>query len=161
MVQQYANMRLNLRASGLNPGAAEASGVDPKAMVVKTMVIGGAVAGLVGMPQLLGFFNQYTIDFPTQLGFTGIGVALLGRNHPVGMAAGAFLFGWFDRAAQILDLRGIPKEITFIMQGVILLSVVVAYEVVGRRIRAAEVQAAAEAAAAKQLVGTDSEGGDQ
>lgn len=144
----------DLRATGINPGAAQASGVDPKAMIVKTMLIGGAIAGLVGMSPLLGFFNQYTIDFPTQLGFTGIGVALLGRNHAFGMAAGALLFGWFDRASQILDLRGIPKEITFIMQGTILLSVVVAYSVVGRRARAAEVRAAAEAAAAsRDLVG--------
>jgi len=138
----------DLRISGISPGAARAAGVDPKAMVVKTMLLSGAVAGLVGMPHLLCYFFNYSIDFPTYLGFNGLSVALLGRNHPVGMAAGALLFGWFDRAAQILDLRNVPKEISRIMQGLILLSVVVVYEVVRRRIERMEVQAAAKATAA-------------
>lgn len=132
-----------LRASGINPGAAEAAGVDPGGMVIKAMVIGGAIAGLVGMSQLLGFFHRYTIDFPTGLGFTGIAAALLGRNHAVGMVFGAFLFGWFDRAAQILDLRDIPKEIVTIIQGILVLSVVISYALVSRRLQALEVQAAA------------------
>ncbi|MGH8937625.1 MAG: ABC transporter permease [Acidimicrobiia bacterium] len=134
-----------LRASGINPGAAEASGINPRAMVVKTMLISGAFAGLVGMSPLLGFFHRYTQDFPTQLGFTGIAVALLGRNHPVGIAFGALLFGLMDRSAQILDLRDIPKEIVTIIQGVVVLAVVVAYEVVTRLVHELEVKAAAEA----------------
>lgn len=135
-----------LRASGMNPFAARVSGVNPKAMVVRTMLISGAFAGLVGLPQLLGFFHNYGIDFTTGFGFTGIGVALLGRNHPVGMAFGALLFGFMDRAALILDLNRIPKEIVAIMQGTILLSVVIAYEVVRRMVQAQEVRAAARAA---------------
>ena len=137
----HTRFGFELRASGASPGASRAAGIDPNRMVVLTMVISGAIAGLVGMAHLLGFFHRYTIDFPTMLGFTGIAVALLGRNHPVGMAAGALLFGWFDRATQILDLRGIPKEIVFILQGVILLSVVVAYAVVEVRTKAAESRA--------------------
>lgn len=137
----HTRFGFELRASGASAGAARTAGIDPGRMVVLTMVFSGAIAGLVGMAHLLGFFHRYTIDFPTMLGFTGIAVALLGRNHPVGMAAGALLFGWFDRATQILDLRGIPKEIVFILQGVILLSVVVAYAVVEVRIRAAESRA--------------------
>lgn len=133
-----------LRASGLNPFAARAAGVDDKAMIVKTMVLSGAIAGLVAMGPLLGFFHRYTLDFPVGLGFTGIGIALLGRNHPVGMAAGALLFGFLETSAQILDLEDIPKEIVDIMQGVILLSVVVAWEVVRRLVAAAETRAAAE-----------------
>ena len=134
----HTRFGFELRASGSSPGAARAAGIDPNRMVVMTMLISGGIAGLVGMAHLLGFFHRYTFDFPTMLGFTGIAVALLGRNHPVGMAAGALLFGWFDRATQILDLRGIPKEIVFILQGVILLSVVVAYAVVEVQTRAAE-----------------------
>ncbi len=139
----------DLRASGTNPAAAQASGVNPKSMVVRTMLLSGAIAGLVGIGDLLGFFHNYSIDFPTGLGFTGIGVALLGRNHPAGMAAGAFLFAYLDRSAQVLDLRGIPREIVVIMQGIILLSVVVAYEVVHRVAVARETKAAAEATAAE------------
>jgi general nucleoside transport system permease protein len=85
------------------------------------------------MSHLLGTSPyRYDTDFPPQWGFTGIAVALLGRNHPVGIAIGALLFGFMDRSAQILDLEGIPKEIVVIMQGVIVISVVIAYELVRR-----------------------------
>ena len=134
-----------LRATGLNPFAAQASGVSSKRMIVQAMLLSGGIAGLVGITQLLGFFGRYTLDFPTGLGFTGIGIALLGRNHPVGMALGALLFSFLSSSARILDLKDVPKEIVDIMQAVILLSVVVAYEVVRRMITAAEVRAAAEA----------------
>lgn len=143
---QRTRFGFDLRASGINPWAAQASGVDARAMVLKTMLISGAVAGLVGLPHLLGFAFKYSNDFPAGLGFTGITVALLGRNRPVGMALGALLIGFLERSAEVLDLNGIPKEIVIIMQGTIVLSVVVAYEVVRR----AEV-AAAERAVRRRL----------
>lgn len=129
----------DLRASGLNPWAAASSGVDPKGMAVKAMLLSGATAGLVGMPYLLGDFGKFTGDFPVGLGFTGIAIALLGRNHPVGIALGALLWGFMERSAQRLDLDGVPKEIVVIMQGTIVLAVVVAYEIV-RRVRERQVQ---------------------
>lgn len=135
----------DLRASGVNPWAAQASGVSPKGMIIKAMLVSGGLAGLVGMSQLLGFFGRYHQDFPTGLGFGGIAVALLGRNKPVGMAIGALLFGFLNVSSQILDLNDIPKEIIDIMQATILLSVVVSYEVVHRMVEASEVKAASDA----------------
>jgi simple sugar transport system permease protein len=135
----------DLRAAGVNPTAAQASGVRMNGMTVRVMLMSGAIAGLIGIGDVLGFYHSYSIDFPTGLGFTGIGVALLGRNHPVGIAAGALLFAYLDRSAQILDARSIPREIVVIMQGIILLSVVIAYEVVRRIGQAQETKAAAEA----------------
>ena len=133
----------DLRASGANPWAARASGVDPKRMIVTTMLLSGAVAGLIGMPEILGQAYWFSDDLVTNLGFTGIGVALLGRNHPVGIAGAALLFGFLDRSSQILDLEGIPPQIVVIMQGVIIISVVIAYEVVARIRRAQEARATA------------------
>jgi simple sugar transport system permease protein len=135
----------DLRATGVNPWAARTSGVSPKGMIIKTMMISGAIAGLVGMSPMLGFFGRYHQDFPSGLGFTGIAVALLARNNPFGMAIGALLFGFLEVSSQILDLNDIPKEIIEIMQAAILFSVVVSYEVVRRRITAAETKAAADA----------------
>jgi ABC-type uncharacterized transport system permease subunit len=132
----------DLRSSGLNPWAAVSSGVDAKGMIVKAMLLSGGLAGLVGMSQLLsagGEFERFTGDFPTGLGFTGIAVALLGRNHPVGIALAAMLWGFMERSSQRLDLEGVPKEIVIIMQGTIVLAVVVAYEIV-RRVRQAQEQ---------------------
>jgi simple sugar transport system permease protein len=122
----------DLRATGMSESAAVASGVDVRRMVVTSMVISGAVAGLVGMPQLVGASYTYSLDFPAGLGFTGIAIALLGRNTAVGVAIGALLFGFLDTSSQILDLEGVAKEIVLITQAVIVLSVVVAYELVRR-----------------------------
>ncbi|MFP5256960.1 MAG: ABC transporter permease [Acidimicrobiia bacterium] len=129
----------DLRASGMNPWAARSSGVDAKGMVVKAMLLSGGMAGLVGLSSLLVEDGRFAGDFQTGIGFTGIAVALVGRNHPVGIALGALLWGFMERSAQRLDLEGVPKEIVVIMQGTIVLSVVVAYEVV-RRARAAQQQ---------------------
>lgn len=122
----------DLRAAGLNPFAAAASGVNEKKMILVSMLLSGAVAGLVGLPLLLGDIHRFATDFPTGIGFTGIAIALLGRNSPIGIAVGALLWSFLDRSSQILDLDGIPKEIVTIIQGVTVLAVVVAYEAVRR-----------------------------
>jgi ABC-type uncharacterized transport system permease subunit len=122
----------DLRATGRSEPAAVASGINVKRMVLVSMLISGAVAGLVGMPQLLGEVHSYGTDFPTGLGFTGISIALLGRNNAVGMAAGALLWAFLDTSRLILDLNGISKDVVTIMQGVAVLSVVIAYELVRR-----------------------------
>lgn len=122
----------DLKAAGMSESAAVASGVNVRRMVLYSMLLSGAVAGLVGMPQLLGSAHSYSLDFPAGLGFIGIAVALLGRNHPLGMAFAALLWGVLDNSANSLDVAGVPKEIVAIMQGVIVLSVVIAYELVRR-----------------------------
>lgn len=141
----------DLRATGINPFAAKVSGVSSNAMVVKTLLMSGAVAGLVGLPHLLSFYHLYPQDFPSDFGFVGIGIALLGRNHPVGIGAAALLWAFLDRSAQILDLEQIPKEIVRILQGVVVLSVVVAYELARRAAQRAEISAAARATQAHEL----------
>lgn len=135
----HTRFGFDLRATGRSETAAVASGVNVKRMIVATMVISGAAAGLVGMPQLLGASYSYSLDFPAGLGFTGIAIALLGRNNPIGIAFAALLWAFLGNSAQILDLEGIPKEIVTIMQATIVLSVVVAYELV-RRYRLAQEQ---------------------
>lgn len=135
----------DLRASGSNPTAAEASGVDPKRTIVIAMVLSGMVAGLVGLPELLGATHAYSLRFTQGLGFAGIAVALLGRNHAGGIAVAALLFGWLTRASGILEVRGdAPREIVAIIQGVVILSVVIAYSVAERyrRVEAAKAAAA-------------------
>lgn len=128
----------DLRATGRSQTAAVVSGVNPRRMVVVSMLISGGLAGLVGMPILLGESYSYSLGFPAGIGFSGIAIALVGRNHPVGIAFGALLFAFLDQSSQILDLEGIAPEIVLIMQGAIVISVVVAYELVRRYRVAAE-----------------------
>ena len=139
VVLQRTRFGFDLRATGLSPSAASASGVDARAMVVKTMLISGAVAGLIGLPDLLGETHHYGTEFTAGLGFLGIAVALLGRNTPVGIALAALLFAYLDRAALPLQFADIPSSVITIIQGTIVLSVVIANEVARRlALRSAE-----------------------
>ncbi|MFF4403977.1 ABC transporter permease [Streptomyces sp. NPDC001262] len=122
----------DLRTVGQSESAAQASGVSVKRMVVTSMLISGALAGLVGMPTLLGVSYNYGTDFPTGIGFTGIAIALLGRNNPVGMALAALLWGFLERTGTQLEFEGYAQEIVGVIQGVIVLCVVIAYELVRR-----------------------------
>jgi simple sugar transport system permease protein len=137
----------DLRLSGQNPDAALSAGVNPKKMVLITLTLSGAVAGMIGLPFLQADpnFYKYGDAFPTMLGFTGLGLALLGRNNPIGIGAAALVWATIERATQRLAPIGVPQEIGRILQGSFLLVAVIAYEVVRRRSEAAAVAAAAAA----------------
>ncbi|MEZ5138387.1 MAG: ABC transporter permease [Acidimicrobiales bacterium] len=123
----------DLRASGSNPEAATASGVDAKRMIITAMLLSGGFAGLIGLNNIMGQAGRYTdVSVVSGLGFTGIAIALLGRNHPVGIALAALLWAFMDAVQTPLSNEGLPKQITAIMQGITVLSVVIAYEVVRR-----------------------------
>ncbi len=122
----------DLRASGGNPFAAQAGGVPPKRMVLLAMVLSGAVAGLVGMTEIMssGLFPANPIQ---NLGFAGIAVALLGRSTAFGAAVAALIFAFLDISSGILQNTGsASREIVQIMQGLIILAAVVAYQVTQR-----------------------------
>jgi simple sugar transport system permease protein len=137
----------DLRATGLSPSAATASGVNARGMVIKTMLLSGAIAGLIGLPDLLGDTHEFGTQFTGGLGFLGIAVALLGRNTPVGIALAALLFAFLDRAALPLQFADIPSSVVTIIQGTIVLTVVIANEV-ARRLAVRTAERAGSAAAA-------------
>ncbi|MGZ5409987.1 MAG: ABC transporter permease subunit, partial [Aeromicrobium sp.] len=102
-------------------------------MTIAALLISGAIAGLVGLPILFGDAYQYGSTFQSGLGFAGIAIALLGRNHPVGIAIGALLFAFLDEQSNPLQiLLDVSPDIVKITQGVIVLTVVIAYELVRR-----------------------------
>ncbi|GAB3118266.1 ABC transporter permease [Streptomyces calidiresistens] len=122
----------DLRSVGESESAARAGGVSVKRMVVTAMVLSGAMAGLVGMPTLLNDSGTFGNNFPGGIGFMGIAIALLGRNHAVGMAFAALLWAFLERTGGRLNFEGYNQEIVGVMQGIIVLSVVIAYELVRR-----------------------------
>ncbi|MGK4581198.1 ABC transporter permease [Kitasatospora sp. HPMI-4] len=122
----------DLRATGRSESAAHASGVNVKRMVLTSMLVSGALAGLIGLPDLLQNSYYYGQNFQPGLGFLGIAIALLGRNSPIGIAFSALLFAFLDVTAVQLPFAGYPQEIVQVMQGVIVICVVVAYELVRR-----------------------------
>jgi general nucleoside transport system permease protein len=135
----------DLRATGASPSAAVASGVNVNKMIVVSMLISGGVAGLIWMPAFFGSAHSYGTAFQAGLGFTGIAVALVGRNQPIGIAVGALLFAFLgEQSNQLTFQTDISVSVVQITQGVIVLTVVIAYEVVRRlRIRAEQSSVAA------------------
>lgn len=141
----------DLRVSGLNAAAARSAGVDPKRMVLTTIILSGAVAGLIGIGPLLSDPQhfRYSDQFPLTLGFTGLSLALLGRNHPVGIAFAALVWHAIERGTQPLTQKGFPQEIGQILQGAFLLTAVIVFEVMQRRVQRDAIREAAARAAAR------------
>ncbi|MEU3844868.1 ABC transporter permease [Streptomyces sp. NPDC028635] len=154
LVLNRTRFGFDLRATGASETAAAASGVDAKRMVLVSMLISGGVAGLSGLPLLLGDAHTYSLSFPAGLGFTAIGIALLGRNHPGGIALAALLWAFLDKASPALDYAtpvAYEKEIATIMQGLIVFAVVISYEAVRQwGLRRQQKRVGAELAAAAQ-----------
>ena len=123
----------DLRATGQSETAAVASGIRVKRMTIAAMLVSGGVAGLVGLPILFGSAYSYGSTFQSGLGFAGIAIALLGRNHPIGIALGALLFAFLEEQSNPLQiLVDVSPDIVKITQGIIVLTVVISYEVVRR-----------------------------
>jgi simple sugar transport system permease protein len=125
------------RAVGASAGSAEAGGISIAGTQLKVFVISGAIAGLVGLNYILGDRGFLGSNYVQGLGFTGIGVAFLGRNHPAGIAAAAILLGMLFRGQDGVSVTtDLPTEVLIILQGLLILSVVVAYALAQRFINA-------------------------
>lgn len=129
-----------IRAVGLSPGAAGYAGMSIGLNTVLALAIGGAFAALGGGVEVMGVYGKMTIPFVTNLGFNGIGVALLGRNHPAGVVLGALLFGGLASGAQEMQFAtDVPLQLANVLLAVILLLVTATKLVeliIGKRARA-------------------------
>jgi ABC-type uncharacterized transport system permease subunit len=114
-----------LRATGSNPTAAEYGGISIRKQIIIAMTISGALAGMVGINEVLGYRYRYYDGFSANYGFTGIAVALLGRNHPVGVLLAALLFGMLIRGGIFVDAftNNVTKDIVDVLQGIVILLV--------------------------------------
>jgi simple sugar transport system permease protein len=114
-----------LRATGSNPSAAEYGGISVRRQIVLAMAISGGLAGMVGVNEVLGYRHRYYDGFSDNYGFTGIAVALLGRNHPVGVIFAALLFAILTRGGIPVDAftQHVTKDIVQILQATIILFV--------------------------------------
>jgi len=122
-----------VRAVGSSPGSAEAGGISTGAVQIKIFLISGALAGFVGLNHVLADAGFLGVNYERELGFTGIAVAFLGRNHPVGVPLAAIMLGLLFRGEDgIAIATDLPREIVIILEGLLILSVVVAYELVRR-----------------------------
>jgi ABC-type uncharacterized transport system permease subunit len=112
-----------VRAMGFNPNAAVYAGVNPKRLTVIVMCFSGALAGLVGVNEILGVHHRLLLDFAGGYGFGGIAVALMGRNHPLGIVLAALLFGILQQGGTELsfDMPQITRDMVVAIQGLVIL----------------------------------------
>jgi simple sugar transport system permease protein len=112
-----------LRVVGFSPTAAHYAGIAPAGQVVRSMALSGALAGLVGINEIAGVHGRLLLDFVAGAGFAGIAVALIGRNHPLGIWLAAILFGaLYQGGAEIaFELPGFSRDMVFTLQGLIVL----------------------------------------
>jgi general nucleoside transport system permease protein len=133
-----------IRAVGSAPGSARAGGIGIGQIQMKAFMISGALAGLVGMQQILATNNYLPLNYEAQLGFTGIAVAFLGQNNPYGIVAAAMVWAVLSRGEDaILIETNVPREIIIILQSILILTVVVAFQVAKRRIARRQLRRAA------------------
>jgi simple sugar transport system permease protein len=120
-----------LRATGLQPDAAEYGGVNVGRTWIRAMVISGALAGIGGVNHVLGYKHYYEDAFTGGAGFLGIAVALVGRNHPAGVILAALFFATLSQGGLAIHAL-VPKQMVEVLQGVVILAVATAVPEVRR-----------------------------
>lgn len=135
----HTPLGFELRAVGAGAEAAGAAGIRVSRVQMKNFLLSGALAGLVGLSHLFGYYDSLDLDFPRSFGFTGIAVALLANNHPLGIIPAALLFGLLNRGAEgVQTFLAVPMEIVVIFQGILIVSVAVTMKWVDRQLRLRE-----------------------
>ncbi|MDQ3243657.1 MAG: ABC transporter permease [Gemmatimonadota bacterium] len=131
-----------LRAVGLQPDAAEYGGIRVGKTWFRAMVLSGAIAGLGGINYVLGYKYYYEEGFAGGSGFLGIAVALVGRNHPLGVVLAALFFATLSQGGLAIHAF-VPKQMVEVLQGVVILAVAMSVPEVRRALRQARRPAAA------------------
>ena len=123
---QRTTLGFEIRTVGANPDAARYAGMRPKRLIILTMSMCGALAGLAGTCIVLGVTHEMTSSFGTTVGFDAIAVALLARSNPIGIIFSGLLFGAMRAGAGLMQIdAGIPPELIDVIQAMILLFLVI------------------------------------
>lgn len=112
-----------IRTQGHSPRAARYAGIGETRIVLITMLISGALAGMMALNPVMGDQNRLQLDFVTGAGFVGIAVALMGRSHPAGIVPAAILFGvLYQGGAEIaFVMPNISRDMIVVIQGLVIL----------------------------------------
>ncbi len=126
-----------IRAVGYNKTASEYAGINIAKNIMLAMMISGALAGLVGTNEVMGYKFRWRQELFLGLGFNGIAVSLLGKNHPLGVVLAAILFGILSYGGALVNIftaGKIPRELIMVIQAVIVILVVISDEIIKRLI---------------------------
>ena len=113
-----------LRAVGANPSAAGTAGIRVQMFLVLSMVLSGGQAAMAGITEVFGKYHRFIEGFSPSFGFTGIAVAILGRNHPAGVLLTALLFGMMDMGAlRMSRVTNVSTNMITVVQSLVILLV--------------------------------------
>ena len=113
-----------LRAVGANPSAAGTAGIRVKTYMIMATVLSGGLAALAGITEVFGKYHRFIEGFSPSFGFTGIAVAILGRNHPAGVLLTALLFGIMDMGAlRMSRVTDVSTNMVTVVQSLVILLV--------------------------------------
>lgn len=113
-----------LRAVGANPSAAGTAGIRVKGFLVMSMVLSGGLAAMAGVTEVFGKYHRFIEGFSPSFGFTGIAVAILGRNHPAGVLLTALLFGIMDMGSlRMSRVTNVSTNMVTVVQSLVILLV--------------------------------------
>jgi simple sugar transport system permease protein len=125
----HTAMGYEVRASGLNPAAARYGGIKSKRTMLMSFILGGLGAGLAGATVVMGNPPTYAVisGLPQlmNVGFDGMAVAMVGRNHPIGIIIAALFFGGLTAGGRVMQFYGsnpVPLEMVRIVMGAIVLA---------------------------------------
>jgi simple sugar transport system permease protein len=108
--------------------------MDTRRAMLLAMLLSGAVGGLAGAFQILGVTYRFIDNFSPGYGFTGIAVALVGRNHPLGLLLSALFFGALANGGGMIQLfSDIPLDLVNVLQGAIMIVAVTRLARIGLR----------------------------
>lgn len=112
-----------IRTLGHNPTASRYAGMSNSRITMIVMTMSGALASMVAVNEVLGVQSRLTLDFVADAGFVGIAVALMGRNHPIGIALAAVLFGVLYQGGGELQfvMPGLTREVVVVIQALVIL----------------------------------------
>ena len=114
-------MGFQIRLAGEAPKAARFGGVRPRRLILFTLGMGGALAGLAGLFEVAGPAGQISIDFNSGYGFTAIIVAFLGRLHPLGILLAGLLMALTYIGGELAQtMIGMPAAAIQLFQGMLL-----------------------------------------
>lgn len=120
-ILKYTTLGYENRAVGFNRNAAETAGISVQWTIVKALCISGALAGLAGATEVMGVHHRLFDQFSSGFGFTGIAVALLAKNHPLGVVPAALLFGALSAGATTMQFQAdVPQKIIAIIQALVI-----------------------------------------
>jgi len=123
LVVWHTRWGYELRTVGTNGDAARYAGMNVPKVIIVAMCASGALAGLAAVNELLGSTHRMNVDFTNGIGFVGVAVALMGRNHPVGIILSALLFGALTQGGLDLSFAKplITREMVLLIEGLVIL----------------------------------------